>query len=584
MTGIVAGLASHATDVCGHGIVRELHRQSVRLAHPHMLGTVIGKYRIVGSLGRGATGVVYRAVDETLGREVAIKILSSEVAESDLLKRFRTEATALAKLNHHGIATIYELFSSGSDLLMVMEFVPGQTLEQLSDRESPMAPARAAYLVARLLSALEHAHRAGIVHRDMKPANVMVSHAGALKIMDFGIARVRGVEHFTVDGCMMGTPAYMAPEHVRGEEVDERADLYAVGVIFYRLLTGRLPFDADTTVVMLQKHISEPPTALRVHRTDLPPWCESIVRRAMAKRPAERFQTASEFSTALSRAAGEAPRASRAEDAGGAYAEDAPRVARPRKTTMVLSPKAATAIRKSVRSSAAARRSAFVRPRWAKALSVTGLAASFLLLVQAGHRPAATRVNQPAAVVSAAVLAPPAALASPPALAPPAAAVTPPSKVKRPAKAQAVVARPARKTYPALAFATKGLVESGHERQVRDVRLVLAGNSIAVTDDATRERLQIVPYNDVSAIIYSHGRDPMSNSSDGPTRIVRTAGRFSRVLGISARYHWISLMTRTDRRFVILRVTDSQVGDVLSALEERTGRTPQLLESRQGTD
>ena len=145
-----------------------------------MLGTVIGKYRIVGSLGRGATGVVYRAVDETLGREVAIKILSSEVAESDVLKRFRTEATALAKLNHPGIATIYELCSSGPDLLMVMEYVPGQTLEHLSDREGPMAPARAAYLVVQLLSALEHAHRAGIIHRDMKPANVMVSHAGGL--------------------------------------------------------------------------------------------------------------------------------------------------------------------------------------------------------------------------------------------------------------------------------------------------------------------------------------------------------------------------------------------------------------------
>jgi hypothetical protein len=131
---------------------------------------------------------------------------------------------------------------------------------------------------------------------------------------------------------------------------------------------------------------------------------------------------------------------------------------------------------------------------------------------------------------------------------------------------------------------TKGLVESGHERRVRDVRLVLAGKSITVTDDATRRRLQAVLYEDVNAIMYSYGRDPMWNSSDGPTRIVRTSGRFSRVLGLSAWHHWISLMTRTDRRFVILRVTDSQVADVLSALEERTGRTPQLLESHQGTD
>ena len=152
------------------------------------------------------------------------------------------------------------------------------------------------------------------------------------------------------------------------------------------------------------------------------------------------------------------------------------------------------------------------------------------------------------------------------------------------AKPEAVAARPARKTYPALAFATKGLVDSGRERQVRDVRLVLAGNSIAVMDNATRQPLQVVPYNEVSAIAYSHGRDPMRRSSDGPTRIVRASGRLSRVMGISARHHWISLMTRTDRRFVILRVTDSQVSDVLSALEERTGRTAQLLEPLQGTD
>jgi serine/threonine-protein kinase len=337
---------------------------------------------------------------------------------------------------------------------------------------------------------------------------------------------------------------------------------------------------------MLQKHISEPPAALHAHRTDLPAWCESIVQRAMAKLPAERFQTASEFRTALRRAAGATPRASRAECADGAHAEDTPATARPRKTTMVLSRKAATAIRKSARSATAARRSAVVKSRRPMAFALIGLVASLVLLAPATppRRTASTRVDRPAGVAPRAALVPPAALASPPALAPPAAAVTAPSEFKRPAKPQAVIARPARKTYPSLAFVTKGLVESGRERQVRDVRLMLAGKSITVTDDATRERLQVVRYDDVSAITYSHGRDPMRNSSDGPTRIVRTAGRFSRVLGISARHHWISLMTSTDRRFVILRVTDSQVGDVLSALEERTGRTPQLLESRKGAD
>jgi hypothetical protein len=162
--------------------------------------------------------------------------------------------------------------------------------------------------------------------------------------------------------------------------------------------------------------------------------------------------------------------------------------------------------------------------------------------------------------------------------------VTAPSKFERASEPEAVDAPPVETTYPALAFVTKGLVGSGRERRVRDVRLVLAGKSITVTDDETRQRLQVVRYDDVSAITYSRGRDPMWNLSDGPAPIARTSGRFSRVLGLGARRHWISLMTRTDRRFVILQVTDSQVGDVLSALEERTERTPQLLEARKGAD
>jgi serine/threonine-protein kinase len=203
-----------------------------------MIGQTIGKYRVTGQLGRGATGIVYRAVDATLDREVAIKVLNPDLASPDIIKRFRVEATTLARLNHPDIATIYELLPSGDDLLMVMELVRGQTLDRLLERHGPMSPELAAPIIDRILSALEHAHRAGIVHRDMKPANVMVTIAGGVKIMDFGIARVRGAEHMTIDGLMMGTPAYMAPEQGLGEEVDERTDIYSVGVVFYRLLSG----------------------------------------------------------------------------------------------------------------------------------------------------------------------------------------------------------------------------------------------------------------------------------------------------------------------------------------------------------
>src|SRR5580765_7026544 len=264
-----------------------------------MVGRTIGKYRVVAKLGRGGMGTVYRAVDETLDRDVAIKILNPEFADSDVMKRFRAEASMLAKLNHPAIATIYELHRSDEDLLMVMEFVPGESLDQFVQRNGPVEPERAAYLLAQVLDAIGHAHAAGIIHRDLKPSNVMVTERGAVKIMDFGIARVRGAEHMTTDGYMMGTPAYMSPEQVLCQDVDGRSDLYSVGVMFYRLLTGKLPFEADTAIGMVQKQISDMPTPARLHRADLPTWAVAIVDRALAKSPADRYQTAEELRKAL---------------------------------------------------------------------------------------------------------------------------------------------------------------------------------------------------------------------------------------------------------------------------------------------
>ena len=264
-----------------------------------MLGKTIGKYRVVERIGRGGMGTVYKAVDETLDREVAVKVLNPEIGESAVVRRFRAEAMTLARLNHPGIATIYELFRTDDDLLMVMEFVRGETFDRMIERLGPLAPARAASLGAQVLDALGHAHRVGIVHRDLKPANLMLSEYGAVKIMDFGIARVVGTEHLTSDGLMMGTPAYMAPEQVLATEVDARADLYSVGVVIYRLLSGNLPFKADTAIAMAHKQLKDPPTPLRQFRAELPSWCEDVLWRALAKSPADRFQTADEFRDAL---------------------------------------------------------------------------------------------------------------------------------------------------------------------------------------------------------------------------------------------------------------------------------------------
>jgi eukaryotic-like serine/threonine-protein kinase len=283
-----------------------------------MVGSTIGKYRVVEQLGRGGMGTVYKAVDETLDREVAIKTINADLLSPEALLRFRGEAVTLAKLNHPRIAAIHELTRQDHDLLMVMEYVNGETCEKLLARTGPLPVPRAVVLCDQILDALEHAHAAGIVHRDLKPGNVMVTASGDVKVMDFGIARVAGSEHLTMEGYMMGTPAYMAPEQVRGEEVDRRMDLYSAAVMLYRLVTHRLPFEADSAITLIHSQLTDPPTPPRQFRPDLPEWIDAILTRGLAKAPVDRFQTAAEFRLALERGLAGAlthtPRAAYADD------------------------------------------------------------------------------------------------------------------------------------------------------------------------------------------------------------------------------------------------------------------------------
>jgi len=266
-----------------------------------MVGQNVGKYRVIERIGRGGMGTVYRAHDETLDRDVAIKVLNPEISDPEVVRRFRAEAVTVAKLNDPGIATIYELLQHEDQWLMVMEFVRGETLERLVDRAGALAPERAAELCTQVLTALGHAHRMGVVHRDLKPANLMMTETGAMKIMDFGIARVAGSDHLTHAGHMMGTPAYMAPEQVLGQEVDARADLYSMGVVLYRLMSGKLPFKGDTAFAMAQSQVNDPPTPVRLARDTVPAWVDAVTARALAKSPADRFQNAEEFCQALRR-------------------------------------------------------------------------------------------------------------------------------------------------------------------------------------------------------------------------------------------------------------------------------------------
>ena len=248
-----------------------------------MVGQNIGKYRVLDRIGRGGMGTVYSAIDETLHREVAIKVLNAELNDPEVAKRFRAEAITVARLSHPGIATIYELFQHEGQWLMVMEFVRGETLERMAERLGYLSPQRTAELCMQALAALAHAHSMGVVHRDLKPANMMITETGTVKIMDFGIARVTGTEHLTNAGFMMGTPAYMAPEQVMGHEIDARADLYAMGVVFYRMSSGKLPFKGDTPFAMAQSQVSDPPTPIGTHRAG-PADVGRAARRARARK------------------------------------------------------------------------------------------------------------------------------------------------------------------------------------------------------------------------------------------------------------------------------------------------------------
>ena len=563
-----------------------------------MIGKTVGKYRIVGQLGRGGMGTVYKAVDQTLDREVAIKVLNPELADAKIIKRFQVEATMLAKLNHPEIATIYELLRWETDLLIVMEFVRGETLEKISVRLGAIAPDRAAYLIDKVLSALEHAHLAGIVHCDIKPANVMVTEHGGVKIMDFGTARVRGAKHGTSDGYMMGTPAYMSPEQVLGQELDGRADLYAVGVVFYRLLTGTLPFDADTAIAMVQKQISDAPTPIGVHREGLPAWCESILQRALAKSPADRFQTAEEFRDTLAKASGMVTTG--LTNAFSISIEDTQTTAAAQSAALehfgpthvvgalAGSGKGATIVLPKRH-----------RSRLALPL-IVALASGVVTMLgfRTWRRPsvvpraptgATSSARSAAAPTTAAPSAPSAAArttAAPSARSAPASAPTVPAPATATLSAPAAPRKAAGDTVAApFVFEARALVRDlGDRQRERKSQITLGDGRISVrADDDDRDLLYAVSYDEVLSISYTRGRDPLWNAPEGPTRVVRTGGRMFGALGVTVVRDWLSLRTtKTSAQFVVLRFDDElRARRAITALEDRTGRRAQVVAERQ---
>ena len=254
-----------------------------------------GRYRIQRKLGAGGMADVYLAEDQELGRRVAIKILNGRHANDDqFIERFRREAKNAAALNHPNIVSIYDRGNAEDTYYIAMEFLDGRTLKELIVGRGA-APINVAIEYARqILSALRFAHRHGIVHRDIKPHNVLVDGEGRVKVTDFGIARA-GTSQMTETGSIVGTAQYLSPEQARGGEVDPRSDLYSLGVVLYELLTGKTPFDGETPVEIAMKHLSNAPKPPSKLRPDIPPELDMVVLRALAKNPDDRYQSADEM-------------------------------------------------------------------------------------------------------------------------------------------------------------------------------------------------------------------------------------------------------------------------------------------------
>jgi serine/threonine protein kinase len=275
------------------------------VAELNLVGKTLGNYQILAEIGRGGMAVVYRAYQPSLNREVAIKVLPPQFTfDQQFVERFVREAQAAASLRHPHIIVIHDVAEQNGLYYIVMEILKGCTLRQLIEQEGALPPTRVARIVEQIASALDYAHRRGFVHRDVKPDNIFVGQGDRVTLTDFGIAKAASGHQLTKTGMLIGTPQYMSPEQAQGEAVGPATDIYALGIVAYQMLSGRVPFQGTTPHAILYQQIHELPPPLRSVRSGLPPAVDSVLNAALAKEPRARYASAGKFAQALATTVG----------------------------------------------------------------------------------------------------------------------------------------------------------------------------------------------------------------------------------------------------------------------------------------
>lgn len=273
------------------------------------IGTVLsGRYVVEEIVGTGGMAVVYRAWDSKLKKIVAVKVLRPEYQQdAEFLRRFSREAEAASKVSHENIVGMYDVGSDGDTRYIVMEYIDGTTLKEMICQMGHLGPDAVVRMGIRILAAVDHAHKNGIVHRDIKPQNILVDSQGCVKVADFGIARLKAQQTTRiadVNSSALGSVHYISPEQASGEVADEKSDLYSVGIVLYEMLVGHVPFDGDTAVSVALKHVSEQPKSMRDEDPEISKALDEVVLRALSKKPADRYQTAAEMAADLRKALG----------------------------------------------------------------------------------------------------------------------------------------------------------------------------------------------------------------------------------------------------------------------------------------